>query len=115
MTIDKALLLSSRKEFAPLDEEILLLGKEIITGKEIMQALHDMSLRIKSDKIRKTLELVISGIRSGGNISILLEETAVNMRERNFIEKKSASNVLMYVIFIFFAVAIGAPLLFGLS
>ena len=55
MTIDKALLLSSRKEFAPLDEEILLLGKEIITGKEIMQALHDMALRINSEKIKKTI------------------------------------------------------------
>jgi len=115
MTMDKALLLSSRKEFNPLDQEILFLGKEIITGKEIIVALKDMAIRIKSDKIRKTVELIISGIRSGGNISILLEETAINMRERNFIEKKSASNVLMYVIFIFFAVAIGAPLLFGLS
>jgi len=37
------------------------------------------------------------------------------MRERDFIEKKAASNVLMYVIFIFFAVAAGSPILFGLS
>ena len=115
MTIDKALLLSSRKEFAPLDKEIILLGKDIITGKEISQALIDMSQRIKSEKIKKTVDLIISGIKSGGNISVLLEETAVNMRERAFIEKRAASNVLMYVIFIFFAVAAGAPLLFGLS
>ena len=30
-------------------------------------------------------------------------------------EKKAASNVLMYVIFIFLAVSVGAPALFGLS
>ncbi len=115
MTIDKALLLSSRKEFAPLDREITLLGKDIVTGKEISKALSEMALRIGSEKIKKTIDLITSGIKSGGNISILLEETAVNMRERSFIEKRAASNVLMYVIFIFFAVAIGAPLLFGLS
>jgi archaellum biogenesis protein FlaJ (TadC family) len=115
MTIEKALLLSSRKEFAPLDKEISLLGKDIITGKEINHALLDMALRINSEKIRKTIEVIISGIKSGGNISVLLEETAVNMRERAFIEKRAASNVLMYEIFIFFAVAIGAPVLFGLS
>lgn len=115
MTIEKALLISSRKEFAPLDREIALLGKDIITGKEISRALLDMSLRINSEKIRKTIEVIISGIKSGGNISVLLEETAVNMRERAFIEKRAASNVLMYEIFIFFAVAIGAPVLFGLS
>ena len=115
MTTDKALLLSSRKEFYPLDTEILKLGKEIITGKEIDLALQTMSLRINSEKIKRTLNLIISGIRSGGNLATLLEQTAANMRERNFIEKRSASNVLMYVIFIFFAVAIGAPVLFGLS
>jgi archaellum biogenesis protein FlaJ (TadC family) len=115
MTIDRALLLSSRKEFAPLDKEILNLGKDIITGKEIEVALQNMSKKIGSEKINKTINLVISGIRSGGNLAILLEETAANMRERNFVEKRAASNVLMYVIFIFFAIAVGAPALFGLS
>src|SRR3989344_3916780 len=115
MTIDKALLLSSRKEFSPLDEEILNLGKDIITGKETTRALSSMANRIKSDKIRKTIDLINSGMRSGGNLSILLEDTAVSMRERLFIEKKAASNVLMYVIFIFFATAVGASILFGLS
>lgn len=115
MTIDKALLMSSRKEFSPLDSEILSLGKDILTGKEITLALNNMSQRIKSNKISKTIDLINSGIKSGGNLSILLEETAVSMRERLFIEKKAASNVLMYVIFIFFATSIGAPILYALS
>jgi len=115
MTMDQALLSSSRKEFAPLDQEILQLGKDIITGKDISAALQDMSARIKSEKISKTIDLINSGIRSGGNLSILLEDTAITMRERDFIEKKASSNVLMYVIFIFFASAVGAPLLFALS
>ena len=115
MTIDKAMLLSSRKEFSPLDEEILILGKDIMTGKELTQALIEMGRKIKSEKIIKTINVINSGIRSGGNLAILLEQTATNMRERNFVEKRAASNVLMYVIFIFFAVAIGAPLLFSLS
>lgn len=115
MTIDKALLLSSRKEFSPLDEEILVLGKDIITGREISMAMKDMGERTKSDKIKKTVSVIISGIRSGGNLAVLLEETAINMRERGFVEKRAASNVLMYIIFIFFSVAVGAPLLFSLS
>lgn len=115
MTIDRALLTSSRKEFSPLDIQINLLGKDILTGKDITSALQEMGRRIKSDKIIKTIELIISGIRSGGNLSILLGEIAGNMRERDFVEKKAASNVLMYVIFIFIAVAIGSPVLFGLS
>lgn len=115
ITIDKAILLSSRKEFSPLDEEILKTGKDITTGKSIETALLDMAKRIKSDKIKKTILLVISGIRAGGNLAVLLEETSVNMRERDFVEKRAASNVLMYVIFIFIAVSVGAPALFSLS
>ena len=37
------------------------------------------------------------------------------MKEKEVIEKKATSTILMYVIFIFFAVSVGAPLLFGLS
>jgi len=115
MTVDRALLMSSRKEFAPLDKEILRLGKDIVTGKEMTLALAETGERIGSDKIKKTIKLIISGIKSGGDLAVLLEQTAKNMRERNFVEKRSASNVLMYVIFIFFAVAVGSPILFGLS
>ncbi len=115
MTIDKALLLSSRKEFAPLDIEILNLGKDILTGREINNALNDMAKRINSEKILKTITVINSGIKSGGNLAILLEKTAINMRERSFVEKRAASNVLMYLIFISFAVTVGAPILFSLS
>lgn len=115
MTIDRALVLSARKEFAPLDKEIMQVGKDILTAREISEALYDMGQRIGSEDIKKTIQLIISGLRSGGNLSVLLEQTATHMRERNFVKKRAASNVLMYVIFIFFAVAIGAPLLFALS
>ena len=114
-TIDKSILLSARKEFAPLDDEIFTVGKDITTGRSVEESLKEMSDRIGSDKIEKTILLIISGMRSGGNLAILLEQTSSNMTEREFVEKKASSNVLMYVIFIFIAVAIGAPMLFALS
>ncbi|MDH3353203.1 MAG: type II secretion system F family protein [Nanoarchaeota archaeon] len=115
MTVDKAMLLSARPEFAPLDKEILQSGRDISTGKPVGMALRAMSKRIGSEKVNKTLLIILSGIRAGGNLAILLEETSRNMRQRGFVEKKAASQVLMYVIFIFLAVAIFAPGLFALS
>ncbi|RMD67891.1 hypothetical protein D6817_00270 [Candidatus Pacearchaeota archaeon] len=115
MTVDRAMLLGSRKEFAPLDKEISLLGKDIMTGKEMSAALLDMAKRINSERISKTINVIVSGVRAGGDLAVLLEQTAQSMRERGFIEKRAASNVTMYVIFILFAVGIGAPLLFGFS
>jgi pilus assembly protein TadC len=115
ITIDRAMLLSVKEEFDPLDKEINKTGREIATGKSMETALLNMVKRIGSEKIRKTILLIISGMRAGGNLATLLEQTGTNMRETDFIEKKSASNVLMYVIFIFVAVAAGAPALFALS
>lgn len=115
ITIDRSMLLSVREEFDPLDKEINKTGREIATGKSMETALLNMAKRIGSEKIQKTILLIISGMRAGGNLATLLEQTATNMRESDFIEKKAASNVLMYVIFIFVAVAVGAPALFALS
>jgi len=115
ITIDRAFLLAVRPEFAPLDQEILKAGKEISTGQDIVYAFKRMSERISSEKISKVVTLVISGLKAGGNISELLDQTSRNMKEKEIIEQKSRSTILMYVIFIFFAVGIGAPILFGLS
>lgn len=115
MTIDRAMLLSARKEFAPLDLEIEKTAKDIATGKDIALSLKEMAKRIKSEKIEKIILLIISGIKAGGDIATLLDETSVSMRERGFVQKRAASNVMMYVIFIFLAVSIFAPALFSLS
>lgn len=115
ITTDRAFLLSARPEFNPLDKEILKTGKEVATGEDIINAFKGMSKRIDSEKISKVITLIISGLKAGGNISYLLEETSRNMKQKEIIEKKTASTISMYVIFIFIAACIGAPLLFGLG
>lgn len=115
ITIDKAFLLSARPEFDPLDKEIIKTGKDISTGQDIIYALKLMSDRVESEKITKVVRLIISGLKAGGNISDLLEQTSRNMKEKDLLEQKSRSTIFMYVVFIFFAVAVGAPMLFSLS
>lgn len=115
ITIDRSFLLSARPEFAPLDEEILRTGRDITTGKDIVVALKNMGQRIDSEKINKIISLIVSGIKAGGNISDLLEQTSSNMREKEFLEKRTSSSILMYLIFILFTIVIGAPVLFSLS
>ena len=115
MTVEKSFMLSARPEFAPLDEEISRTTRDIATGRNMISAFEGMGKRINSDKINKTIYLISSGLKAGGNMSMLLEQTANNMREKEFLEKRAASNVLTYVILILFAVGIGAPILFSLS
>lgn len=113
--IDKAIVISSRKEFSPLDEQINQFGRDIVTGKPVELAMKEMSVRINSEKISKTINLIITGMRSGGNLATLLEQTSANLKERQYVEKRAASNITMYIILILFAVGVGAPILFSLS
>lgn len=115
LTTDRALLLSARPEFGTFKDEINILGKQITLGKDIGDSLLEMTTRIKSKKVERTIELIVAGLRSGGKLASLLEETASDLRRQKIIEQKIRSNVNMYVIFIFIAVAVGSPILFGLS
>ncbi len=115
LTTDRALLFSARPEFGPFQDELNVVGKEIAMGKEITKALLNITKRIRSDKLEKTVYLINAGLKSGGELSALLEQAAHNLRQQKFVEERIRSNVLMYVIFIFGAVGFGAPLLFGLS
>jgi len=115
LTTDIALLLSARPEFGVLKDEINVVGKEITLGEDVGDALLHMTGRIKSRTIERTIELIVAGLRSGGELASLLEQTARDLRRQRLIDQKIRTNVHMYVIFIFIAVAFGAPILFGLS
>lgn len=115
LTTDKALMLSVRPEFGPLSDELNLVGKEVAVGKDISKSLLDMSDRIKSEKLHKTVLLITSGLKAGGELAPLLNHTSQNLRNQRFMEEKTKASVFMYVIFIFSAICFGSPILFSLS
>ena len=115
LTVDRALLLSARPEFGHFKDELNYVGKQLATGKELGAALMELSSRIRSDKLKKTFQIIVSAMASGGELAELLVQTASNLRQQRLVEQRVRSSVLVYVIFIFSAIAFGAPMLFGLS
>jgi len=115
LTIEQALLASARPEFGPFEKELNNIGKEVATGKPLEIALADSTKRVNSEKYQKTMELLVSGLRSGGELARLLDQTSANLKHQKIVDQKVRSNVMMYVIFIFAAICFGAPMLFGLS
>jgi pilus assembly protein TadC len=111
----RAMLLSARKEFGPLSDAIKRSGKEMMTGKSLQDSLGDIPKSIKSEVLETTIGLIVRGIRSGGQLVSLFEETATDMRRKESIRKEVKANILMYGIFIGFAGAVGAPVLYALS
>lgn len=115
VTIDKALFMAARPEFGPFKKELDKVGKEVATGKELTKALKDLSLRIRSEKLEKTIYLIINGIKAGGGLAKLLERTAEDLRDQDIMGKKIRASIGMYRIFIFIAICIASPFLFSLS
>lgn len=115
LTMEKALLLAARPEFGELTKEITRVGKEVMIGKEITIAMLEMAKRTRSEKLNKTIKLIVSGLRSGGELSALVEQTARNLRDQEFVDQKIRSNIKMYAVFIFTAIGFGAPILYALS
>ena len=114
-TLDRALILAARPEFGTFQDEINRAGKDVATGTDFNDAILKMSRRIKSDKLAKSVQLIIAGQRSGGSLVDLLSQSASNLRQQKIIDERVRSNVLIYVIFIFAAIGFGAPMLFSLS
>ena len=63
----------------------------------------------------KVVELITSGTQSGGQLALLLEQTASDLRRQSIVDKKIRAGVNRYVIFIFIATGIASPVLFGMS
>jgi len=115
LTPDKSLLLAARPEFGPLEVEIRRVAKKTISGEPLETALKGMSERIDSKLLKRSVNLIIEGIRKGGELGTLLEQTADDIRNAKVLLKEVSAYVLMYVIFIFFAAAMAAPLLYAIS
>lgn len=115
MTTDRALLITARPEFGPLERELKRTGKEILAGREIKYALLDITKGIKSSLVERTIRLIVEGVDSGGELSDLLQQSSEDIQHIKIVEGEIQANVMMYAIFIFFAAGIGAPLLFGVS
>jgi archaeal flagellar protein FlaJ len=115
MTTDRALILAARPEFGPLQKELSKAGKRMMSGGDVKESLLQIPNNIKSDILDRTMNLIVEGVQSGGEISELLEHTAEDIRNTKMVRQEVQSSIMMYSIFIFFAAAIGAPLLFGIS
>lgn len=59
----RAILLSARKEFGPLTEAIRNVGKEMMTGKSLQDALDEFTESIKSDILDRTVILLVRMFR----------------------------------------------------
>ena len=115
LTTERALFAAARPEFGALSEELKRASREIMSGRRMEDSLMDIPTRIKSKVLERGIWLLVQGIKSGGEVAGLLLQLGSDLREENAMKDEISANISMYVILIFAAALIGAPLLFGIS
>jgi len=115
MTVDKALWFAVRPRFGVLAKEIETVAKEVMSGVELTDSLESFANKYESDILKRSINLLIEGIKSGGEIGDLLNRIASNIQESRLMRKEMAANVTTYVIFISFAAVVAAPVLLALA
>jgi pilus assembly protein TadC len=115
VSTDEALVRSARPEFGFLADRIRIAGDKIATGVIFAEAFREIPKDVDSDILRQTIDLIIEGETSGGELSSILESTAVDIRDTATIQKEIRSVITVYAMFIFIAIAIIAPILYAVS
>jgi tight adherence protein B len=90
----------------PTQQEVERVVKEMRVGNTLEQSLVNMSARIGSRTIDSALSAVLVGLQVGGNLPIVLENTAATIREMNRLEgvvrtKTSEGKAQLWVLAIF--------------
>jgi archaellum biogenesis protein FlaJ (TadC family) len=110
-----ALRTAARPEFGPLEEEVRCVTAKSLGIESFTDALMEMSKRIKSEILERTVALFIVSMRSGGSLAVLLENAADDILEGQELRRQLIAGTNMYIVFILFAVLIGMPALLSIS
>ena len=115
MTIDQAMWYAVRERFGILAEEIEIVAKKVASGVDLEEALIEFTNKYDSDLLKRSMLLLIEGLKSGGELASLVNKIAWNIKESQILEKEINAEITTYVIFITFASIIIAPFLYSLS
>ncbi|NJL43905.1 MAG: hypothetical protein HC945_01090, partial [Nitrosarchaeum sp.] len=115
MPVDRALWYAVRPRFGVLAREIEDVAKKTIAGEDLERSLILFTRKYESNVLKRSISLLLEGMRSGGEMTDLLNKIAIDIQEARLLRKEMAASVMTYVIFITFAAIIIAPFLFGLA
>lgn len=115
MTFEKALWSSIKPRFNVLGSEMAKASKKVMTGYEISKALVELADKYDSLMLRRTVDLIISEVESGGNIAELIDRLVDNLKETKALKDEMSGAAIAYIIFISVIVIVISPLLFALS
>jgi len=115
MTFERALWSWIKPRFGILGSEMAKTSKKVMTGYDLSKALMDLADKYDSLMLKRTVDLVVSEVESGGNVAELIDRLVDNLKETKELKDEMVASSVAYVIFISVIVVLISPLLFALS
>ena len=115
MTFERALWGAINPRFMVLSNEMARTSKKVMTGYDLSKALIELGDSYDSLMLKRTMDLIISEVESGGNVAELIDRLVDNLKETKALKDEMSGAAIAYIIFISVIVIVISPLLFALS
>ncbi len=114
-SFERALWAAIKPEFGILAREIGLVSKRVMTGNNVTEALREFSRKYESPELRRSIDLIIGELESGGRVVDVIDRTIGNLKKTKALKEEMTAATLTYMIFIGALVMFVMPVLFALS
>lgn len=115
MTPFAAFVQAARPEFGPLYYEVKEAAAHVGGKRSLDAALIDLSSRFDSEVFRKTVNLFLKGVKSGGQLAKLLSTNAEEIRRIQDLRAELISSTQTYSVFLAFIVVFVMPFLLAVG
>lgn len=115
MSFENSILGAVKPRFSILANEMAEVAKKVMTGHSIETALSELGKKYNSPMLKRTIDLMVTELESGGQIADLIDNIVKNIKEVRSLKEEISVSVISYTIFIAAIVIVIAPLLFALS
>lgn len=115
LTVENALWYGIKPRFKILAREMAEVSKKVMTGFPVQKALRELSTKYASPMLKRSVDLILSELESGGDVADLLDRLVDHLKETKALKDDMSASAITYVIFITVIVILISPLLFALS
>lgn len=115
LSFEKALWAAIKPEFGIIAKEVTMIYKKVMTGNDLTDALREFTDKYESPILRRSFDLIIGEVESGGEIASIVDKVVANIRKTKALKEEMSASTLTYMIFIAAIVIFIAPGLFALS
>jgi pilus assembly protein TadC len=115
LSFEKALWAAIKPEFGVIAKEVTMVYKKVMTGNDLSEALEEFTDKYESPILKRSFDLIIGEVESGGEIASIVDKVVENIRKTKALKEEMSASTLTYMIFIGAIVIIIAPALFALS